>query len=300
MPTTSNAAISIRPISSVADCIFFQTLERTVWESSDEDVMPVHVLITAIKNGGVMLGAFAEDGPPETGKMVGAVFGWPGIVTGEGQPTIKFCSHIAGVLPAWQGRGLGVQLKLAQRQAILALGYTDWVTWTYDPLYRVNGVLNIHRLGATCNTYYRNVYGMMTDSLNAGAPTDRCQVDWRLNSERVRAAAGELSPSQHPAWAQSDPAADTWQVLSATASGEFRQPVEQTPAFDGRPLAVPLPQDIAAIRRSDGGLAMAWRLYIRHVFEAAFAAGYMMVDCRPLPDHEWYYFLEKRNPHAHR
>ncbi|HAJ38303.1 MAG TPA: hypothetical protein DCL15_21740, partial [Chloroflexi bacterium] len=100
---------------------------------------------------------------------------------------------MAGVLPAWQGRGIGVRLKLAQRDAILAQGMTDWVTWTYDPLFRVNAVLNIHRLGAVCNTYQRDWYGVMKDGLNAGVPSDRCQVDWWLTSAHVegRVARGE-------------------------------------------------------------------------------------------------------------
>ena len=94
---------------------------------------------------------------------------------------------MAGVLPAWQGQGLGLALKLAQRQAILEQGLTDWVTWTYDPLQRTNAVFNIHRLGAVCNTYKANWYGEMRDGLNAGTPSDRCQVDLVVK----RGAGGE-------------------------------------------------------------------------------------------------------------
>ncbi|NJN84274.1 MAG: hypothetical protein HC802_19660, partial [Caldilineaceae bacterium] len=128
-----------------------------------------------------------------TGGMVGAAFWWLGVgverVDQAASPNpllkLKACSHMLGVLPEWQGQRVGLRLKLAQREAVLRQGLTDWVTWTYDPLYRPNGVFNIHRLGATCNTYARNVYGELQDDLNRGVPSDRCQVDWRLNSPHV-------------------------------------------------------------------------------------------------------------------
>ncbi len=60
---------------------------------------------------------------------------------------------------------------------------------------------------------------------------------------------------------------------------------------DGRPLAVPIPGDIVAIRRSDFELSLAWRIYLRTVLEEAFEAGYTMVDCVHLPTHGWRYIL---------
>ena len=57
-----------------------------------------------------------------------------------------------------------LQLKLAQRQAILDQGLTDWVTWTYDPLYRRNAVFNIHRSG-------RYLMYVLTATCTANCPT---------------------------------------------------------------------------------------------------------------------------------
>ena len=82
-----------------------------------------------------------------------------------------------------------------------------------------------------------------------------------------------------------------WQVLPTTPSGDFRQPVESDLRLDGAPLAVPIPDDIAAIRSADKPLALAWRLYVREALEKAFAAGYTMVDCIRLPKQGWYYIL---------
>lgn len=310
--------ITLRPLQAIEEIEHFQRLERMIWQSPLEDVVPVHVAITVIRNGGGLIAAFDEAGPAETGGMVGLTFWFPGLgipTTGEQGidekltpnshspnlqspnlpisprplPLLKMCSHMAGVLPAWQGRGLGVQLKLAQRDAILAQGMTDWVTWTYDPLFRVNAVLNIHRLGALCNTYKRDWYGVMKDGLNAGVPSDRCQVDWWLASahveERVARGEGRRAPiATLP---------DDMQVLPTIASGsDFRAPVDVEPGLDGRPIAVPIPDDIAAIRRTDAELGMAWRFYMRRVLEDAFAADYVMTDCVHIGGAGWHYLLE--------
>jgi len=282
--------IVIRPVKSIEGCHQFQVLQHLVWSSEGDDIVPTHVLVTAIKNGGGLLGAYAEDGPVESGGMVGAAFWWPGIDEKPGDPgasevQIKACSHIVGVLPGWQGKRIGLRLKLAQREMVLAQGVTDWITWTYDPLYRANGVFNIHRLGATCNTYVRDLYGAMQDALNRGVPTDRCQVDWRLNSPHV---LSEISPQR----VRLDWHVEDFHILpTITRSDGFQAPVDAALVLAGAPLAVPVPHDIAAIRATDGALLLDWRLYMRGVFEQAFSAGYTMVDCIQIGERDWRYVL---------
>ena len=43
-------------------------------------------------------------------------------------------------------------------------------------------------------------------------------------------------------------------------------------------IQVEIPADYQAIKAADHGLALEWRLAMRQVFEAYFAAGYMAVD----------------------
>lgn len=282
-------AITIRPITGLEGCRHFQALARLVWGSDPVDLVPNHIAVTVVKNGGLLLGAYAPDGPASTGGMVGAAFGWLGVgvdpATPDAGPRLKFCSHMTGVLPEWQGRRVGLRLKLAQRQEVLNQGLTDWITWTYDPLYRPNAVFNLHRLGATCCTYMRDLYGELQDQLNAGVPSDRCQVDWRLNSPY---ALHDLqSVRQFQPWER-----DALMILpSATNAAGFLTPGPPDLVADGRPLAVPIPEDIAAIRRADPALSMAWRLYLRAALEEAFAAGYTLIDCIHLPGHGWHYIL---------
>jgi predicted GNAT superfamily acetyltransferase len=282
--------MTLHLVKNVEGCEHFRALQLRVWGSEPDDMVPNHVTVTVLKNGGALLGAYAEDGPSETGGMVGAAFWWIGLDEAQlPAHRLKICSHMVGVLPAWQGRGVGLLLKVRQRELILQQGLTDWVTWTYDPLQRVNGVLNIHRLGATCRTYLRNVYGEMRDALNAGAPSDRFQVDWWLRSRRVQAAIAQ-TPAEAPASLFAKNA--TVQRLPTAPCGAFLQPVEQELPLNGAPLAVPIPADINQLRRQDRALGLAWRYYSRIVFERAFHAGYQVVDCRLLGEHGWHYVLE--------
>jgi predicted GNAT superfamily acetyltransferase len=286
--------ITIRPITDVANCEYYQELERRVWGTDETDVVPIHVLITVQKNGGLLLGAYDPDGPAEMGGLVGATFGWLGVgvdpARREEGEILKFCSHMAGVLPAWQGKRVGLRLKLAQREHVLAQGLTDWITWTYDPLYRANAAFNIHRLGATCATYIRDIYGELNDDLNRGVPSDRCQVDWRLRSPHV---LHDIEPRRREqAWeAASLVVLPRPEGTRRVGTGDLLAPGDPVVTPDGRPLAVPIPADIALIRRTDRELSMAWRMYVREVLEAAFAEGYTMVDCVHLGDHGWRYIL---------
>ena len=271
---------TLHPITNLAGCTHFQTLERIVWGSDETEVVPNHVLVTVVQNGGGLIGAYADDGPGETGGLVGAVFWWLG-TTKAG--ALKVCSHIAGVHPAWQGRGIGAALKWAQRDAVLDQGLTEHVTWTYDPLIAANGAFNLRKLGATCRTYKRNVYGKMKDALNRGIPSDRCQVDWWLCSERVVQASQGIPQQAVPETVTMWPTLDGADGLPVPASG--------IPDFDGsQPLAVPLPGDLDAMRQANPPLVMTWRLHLRTIFEAAFAANYALVDCTRLHG-RWHYLL---------
>lgn len=288
--TMTKPRISVKPIANMAGCRSLQAVHHRIWTGgSGIEIIPSHVLITMAKNGGLVLGAYASDGPPETGGMVGFLVGWLATIPGSEGPdtpaTIKHCSHIAGVLPDWQGHGIGVRLKLAQREAVLAQGVTKHATWTYDPMYWINGRMNIHRLGAICTTYARNMYGEIDDDLNAGAPTDRCQVDWFLTSPRVRHALSDQR--QDPPWPSEE-----LQILPTTQTqGGLPAPDHNELQLSGRPLALPIPDDVKQMRQQDQPLLVAWRYFMRTVFETSFAAGYALVDCIKLHNRGWHYIV---------
>ncbi|MCS7222468.1 MAG: GNAT family N-acetyltransferase [Anaerolineae bacterium] len=253
-----------------------EELQRQVWPGSDADIVPAHLLVTAAHNGGLVVGAFAG------ARLVGFVFGFPGLDTRVIPPRLKHCSHMLGVHPDYRDAGIGFALKRAQWQIVRHQGI-DRVTWTYDPLLSRNAYLNIAKLGAVCDTYLRNVYGKMRDAMNAGLPSDRFQVDWWVHSPRVeQRMSGESRPRLGLA-----------QYLEAGAallnpSSFPDSPVPPPPTLELiwsqgcesrlSTVLVEIPSDFLALKAADPGLALVWRLRTRALFEALFARGFIVTD----------------------
>ena len=264
------AEYTIRLLESPEDMVAVEGLQRIVWPGSEVDVVPAHLLITAVHNGGIVMGAFVKD------EMVGFVFGFPGLEMLPDGPQPKHCSHMMGVHPNWRSSGLGFALKRAQWQMVRRQGL-DHITWTYDPLLSTNAYLNIAKLGAVCNTYRRSEYGDMRDGLNAGLPSDRFQVDWWLNTHRVehrlgKRARGTLNLEQFTK-------ADLQPLyMLHTETESLPRPPEHFSPLSGSLLLAEIPSDFMALKEVDFSLARDWRFFTREVFETAFAEGYLVTD----------------------
>ena len=280
----------LRILDTAEDLLAVEELQRTVWPGSETDLVPVHLLVTAAQNGGLVIGAFqsgSESGEPE--RLVGFVFGFPGLEDTPEGARPKHCSHMLAVHPDVRNRGLGFFLKRAQWQMVRHQGL-DRITWTYDPLLSRNAHLNIAKLGAVCNTYRREVYGEMRDSLNAGLPSDRFEVDWWVRTERVNrrlsrrarlrldlahflAASAEIvNPTQIDDRGFPDPPQDLM-IPSDRAEN----------SGDASMLLVEIPDDYLTLKENDPDLALRWRLHTRALFEDLFARGYLATDFVYLP-----------------
>ncbi|PWH18331.1 MAG: hypothetical protein DDG60_00630 [Anaerolineae bacterium] len=262
--------MEIRILETPEEMAEVEQLQRVIWPGSETDVVPLHLLITAAHNGGLALGAF------EDGKMVGFVFGFPGLYEVPDGPRLKHCSHMLGVLPGLRDAGIGFALKRAQWQIIRKQGI-DRVTWTYDPLQSRNAHLNIARLGAVCNTYLREVYGQMRDGLNAGLPSDRFQVDWWVNTRRVERRLGKTPRSELEI--DNYDSARIQQVYNVSiGSDSLVRPPESFSVPDQAMLLAEIPSDFMHIRQTDFSLAVSWRAFTREVFETCFGLGYLVTD----------------------
>jgi predicted GNAT superfamily acetyltransferase len=183
-------SVEIRPLTALEELHACEELQKRIWGFQEIAVVPHHLLLTARENGGVLLGAF------EGRRMIGFVFGFPGLDPESGRP--KHCSLMCGVLSERRFRGLGHKLKRKQREAVLAQGL-DLVTWTFDPLQSANAYFNFHKLGVIARSYERNLYGDMRDGLNRGLPTDRFTVEWWVRSPRV---AARVEGGRRPSFSQ--------------------------------------------------------------------------------------------------
>lgn len=258
------SGFTIRPLTTIEDCRAVADLERDVWGYTDaEDVVPPPVLIVSTKRGGVLLGAFDS-----AGVMKGFVYSIPGLK--DGRP-IQW-SHMLGVTADARNRGLGFELKLAQREATLAMGL-ELIEWTYDPLQALNAHLNFSRLGVIVEEYEENVYGESSSPLHRGTPTDRFVAQWRITEPHVGRRISAAGPAVR------DGSIRTAPVVNPSVEGtDWIRPGAAALELDARRLLVEIPTGFTDVQARDPGLAREWRLTTRRIFQHYLARGYRVVD----------------------
>ena len=176
-------------------------------------------------------------------------------------PRLHVHSHQTAVLPGARRRGVGLALKLAQRQTCLAHGITE-MRWTFDPLVRRNTAFNLVALGARAVSFHPDFYGVMTDTVNAGDRSDRVLAVWDLPQ-----------PVQPPAQAL----AASGPVLLADRDG--RPAILDAAPRPGAVIAVP--HDYETVRSTDSSLSLEWRMAVRQVLMTAYEAGLQIVTVTP-------------------
>ncbi|WP_153730948.1 GNAT family N-acetyltransferase [Sporosarcina obsidiansis] len=263
--------IHIRKVTTIEDMYAMQKLERQIWGM---EPIPVHQTITAMKNGGLIVGAFID------ARMIGFSYSFPGF--SEGQSYL--CSHMLGVDPEFQLMGIGKLLKDEQLLIARQMGY-KLIVWTFDPLESRNAYLNTSKLYGVCYDYIVNCYGEMEDGLNKGLPTDRFQVAWWIDSPRVkeqwqpkelvykRPFALSLSEQNHP-------------ILHGAEEKEWL-------ASEG--VEVPVPKHIQLMKAEEPQLAYDWRMKTRDIFQQLCDAGFALIDVHRTEDSVQYYRFCKRS-----
>lgn len=251
---------TVRPITDPATLRQCEDLQLAIWGMPEREVVPLNHLVAAVAAGGLVLGAFHGH------DLVGFSYAFPGYRAGRP----LWYSHMTGVVPAHRGRGVGLLLKRAQRDAARAAGISH-VVWTYDPLQAVNACFNLTRLGAVASRYAVDHYGPMADALNRGLPSDRFEVDWFLESPRVAARlAGEL-PGAVPGGAP--------QALAAEEPrGPLAPPGSPVLHLDARAVLVEIPPDLGRLKAEAPEIAARWRDATRTVFLHYFARGYVAAE----------------------
>ena len=252
----NSGEITIRELTSNAEMRACMELQQRVWGLSELEVVPHTIFVVASRSGGQVLGAFMQE------KMVGFLLAFLAFR----EDRMYLHSHMTAVLPEFQDRGIGKQLKLAQRQDALQRDI-ELIEWTFDPLQLGNANFNINHLGAVVREYLPNVYGTTSSRLDSGLPTDRLVAEWWIRDARVE------------------------QVLDG-------RPVQ--PAADTR--KVRLPSRIREIAKDDPDRARAIQEHLRLELEPLFHRSFAVTAFERDREHASYILepYENRNDHAAR
>jgi predicted GNAT superfamily acetyltransferase len=234
------AGVTVRVLHELPELEQVGALFNEVWRPDPTNPPATLELLRVVSHiGSYVAAAYRGD------TMVGATMGL------FGPPDSRSLhSHITGVLPDGQVRGVGFALKTHQRAWALDNGVRT-ISWTFDPLVSRNAHFNLAKLGARCHVYLESFYGDMPDELNAGDESDRLLVEWDLPDPTVvRALDGHPVERAPDALVALDIAGDQRPV-----PGEIK----------GRYVEVRIPSDIYAVRKAQPEAALRWRLAVRDV-----------------------------------
>ncbi|NRG48364.1 GNAT family N-acetyltransferase [Bacillus sp. CRN 9] len=244
--------LEVKSLTTIEDMKVVQKLEAEVWEM---EPIPIHQTITAVKNGGIMLGAFYN------GELVGFSYGFPGFDRGKS----FLCSHMLGIHKNHRDKGIGALLKEAQKEEAIRLGY-ELIRWTFDPLQSRNGYLNLSKLKGICNDYAVNCYGEMEDGINKGLPSDRFNIEWWIRSQHVNDNLHNYSEPVRPfRWELTE---EGFPILT-NIDGDMRNIVDSDDV-----VSIPIPLQFNELKVANPALALQWRKNTRAIFQTFFSKGY--------------------------
>ena len=259
-------AVTVREARGREDYDACVDLQREVWGLSDLEITSAIQLIATVHAGGLLLVAEAAGEG-----IVGFSYGFAAWSDGASH----LHSDMLAVLPAWRGRGVGLRLKWAQREAVLGAGprarhldlrpdaREERAAEPAPPrrdLARVPaGPLRPHQLGAAPRPRDR------PPARALGAPEPACATARRGPGRRGLAGAGGASQRRAP---PGRPAGE----LGAPPRPRRPAPAARGPVRLGRGLP----------RRRRPRARVAGHRAARS-FESAFARGYAAVDVATTP-----------------
>ena len=264
--------ITMKPLRELHEMYDAVQLQQLYWGTGAESIVPAHMLFTIALYGGQVIAAMDDN------RMVGVLIGLLGAdIEKNGKPVmanLMIASKRMVVLPEYRSRGIGHQLKLAQRDYAIQQGIR-LVTWTFDPLLSRNAHLNIRKLGAISQKYVENLYGTDDSTgLSSLGSSDRLSIEWWVWTPRIEARiAGD---DEKPTFAMQREQGVS--VVNPVKMDTFAYPSEQfTAPENGRGL-VEIPVNMPEIIEADSNLARAWRTHTRAVFQHLMSDGYMVTD----------------------
>lgn len=252
----NKAMVEIRHLQDMAEIRLCEDIQKQAWGMDEDGVVPAPHFNAVNYSGGMLAGSFVD------GQMVGFIYGFLARHEHNSSEGTGLHSHMMAVIPSFQGKGLGRQLKWYQRDWCLERDI-NWVSWTYDPMQAANARLNLEHFAAYANHYKVNIYGHMDDALNRGMPTDRFLAWWPLQDPEV------LRLKELRTRAPIENAATLAIALAKTESS-----FEKNLTLKDDIVTVEIPKSLLTLMQTNAPKALEWRLQAREVFLHYFEKGY--------------------------
>lgn len=251
---------TFRPLEGTDEYRACVDLQEETWgRGFSERVAPAILQVSQLL-GGVATGAWSADGT-----LVGFVFG----MTGPRDGVLVHWSDMLAVRPEARNTGLGRELKLRQRDEVLARGIRI-MHWTFDPLRTRNAHLNFARLGIVAREYVEDMYGQTDSPLHRGIGTDRLVALWELDGPRMEARLANRPPPPTAEEVAGVPAA----LDRGPDPGSHPVPTAPDLSLTSPEIRVVVPPDIGALMESAPEGARAWRTATRAVFRHYLLGGW--------------------------
>jgi len=227
---------------------------------SESLVIPLHVLRPINEKGGFLMNAYDV-----TDKPIGTTI----CILGKHDGKRVLYSHMTGVIPEFQSKGVGRMLKLKQRTYALKQGY-DFICWTYDSMQSLNNWFNLNTLGAVTRKYHVNYYGELEDRVNEGLATDRFLAEWWIKSPRVRKRIRSLFGSSQ---------FDELLVANPTKiESGIRVPSGKSSLKQSDTVLVEIPYNYDTLRDVNRRILIKWRGQTRELYMRLFKSGYIATE----------------------
>jgi len=220
---------------------------------AEVDQIPPWIIQTMGANGGIMLGAFAHD------RLIGFSLSVPARRLGR---TALYTWGLA-VDAAWESRGVGTSLKLAQRTAALDSGY-DTIYSTTPSIASDNLYVFLTKLGACLTALHPEIYAATSHPQHPPNFPDEVEIEWRL---------GDYPPKHQPVQGAT--------VLTHTHRSDdgIRTLHADHPSlpetFSDEAYLIELPWDRHTLWQHDQRAVTDWSRLIRDLYPALLAAGYV-------------------------
>lgn len=224
-------------------------LQKETWGENFSECVPPSILLVGQKISGVSAGAFDQND-----ELIGFVFSLAGVKNGK----LVHWSDMLAVKPHARDVGLGMKLKLFQREHCLQIG-AETIYWTFDPLEAKNAHLNINKLGTNIDEYVADMYVSSDSTLHEGLAMDRFVVAWHIASNRVDEALTGKRQNQKEAYRQ-----------ALVVNSELQQNGESVPVekefTTARIVRVEIPENIQQVKVEAMDMAVQWRANTRKAF----------------------------------